>query len=145
MAEPAQTYENHRRFMPLHHFVAFPLLLGYLGFTVVEMVRGPGLSELFHLAFAVGVMVLFFTSRIMALTVQNRVIRLEMRLRLAQVLPDPLRGRIDELSMGQLVALRFASDAELPVLVERTLAGAFGSRDAIKREIRDWQPDRLRA
>ncbi len=145
MPEPAQNYENHRRFMPLHHFVAFPLLLLYLVFTVVELVRGPGVSELFHLAFAVGVMALFFTSRMMVLTVQNRIIRLEMRLRLERILPEPLRGRIEALSVGQLVALRFASDAELPDLVEQTLGGALDSRDAIKRAIREWQPDRLRA
>jgi hypothetical protein len=145
VTEPVQSYASHRRFAPLHHFVAFPLILLYLGFAVVELVRRPGISEAFHLAFALGVMALFFSTRVMTLTVQNRVIRLEMQLRLARVLPDELRGRIGELSVGQLVALRFASDAELPDLVARTLAGSFGSRDAIKREIRDWQPDRVRA
>jgi hypothetical protein len=145
VTEPVQSYANHRRFAPLHHFVAFPLILLYLGFAAVELVRRPGVSEAFHLAFALGVVALFFSTRVMTLTVQNRVIRLEMQLRLARVLPDELRGRIGELSVGQLVALRFASDAELPDLVARILAGALGSRDAIKREIRDWQPDRVRA
>ena len=85
-----------------------------------------------------------FVSRTMALTVQNRVIRLEMRLRLKEVLPAALAVRIKELSVRQLIALRFAGDAELPALVERTLKGEFEKPRDIKRAITDWQPDHLR-
>jgi hypothetical protein len=140
-----QDYASHRRLNPLHHFVATPLVLAYLVFTVVELVRGPSVAAVLHVVFALGVLALAVSTRLMALTVQDRVIRLEMRLRLREVLPAPLAGRLHELSGRHLVALRFASDEELPGLVERVLDGDLASGDAIKREIRDWQPDHLRA
>jgi hypothetical protein len=76
--------------------------------------------------------------------VQNRLIRLEMRLRLREVLPAPLAARIPELTVRQLIALRFAGDAELPALVERTLKGDFAKPRDIKRAVTDWQADYLR-
>jgi hypothetical protein len=81
----------------------------------------------------------------MAVRVQDRVIRLEMRLRLAAVLPDDLRARIPTLATRHLVALRFASDAELPGLVRQVLAGSLTDQKAIKKAIVDWQADHLRA
>jgi hypothetical protein len=80
-----------------------------------------------------------------ALAVQDRVIRLEMQLRLQNLLPADLRPRIPEFTVSQLVALRFASDAELPDLARKTLAENLRERKAIKQLIRDWQPDNLRA
>jgi len=88
---------------------------------------------------------MFFFARIFALKVQDRVIRLEMRMRLQQVLPPDLRGRIPEFAVGQLVALRFAGDAELPELARKVLDEKLTDRSAIKKMIRDWQPDELRA
>jgi hypothetical protein len=73
------------------------------------------------------------------------VIRLEMRLRMHETLPEDLRRRSHELTRQQLVALRFASDAELPELVREILAGTLPTQKAIKQRIRDWQPDYLRA
>ena len=140
-----QDYASHRRMNPLHHFVATPLVLAYLVFTVVELVRGPSVAAVLHLVFALGVLALAVSTRLMALTVQDRVIRLEMRLRLREVLMPPLAARIHEIRPNHLVALRFAADEELPGLVERVLDGTLNSGDAIKREIRDWQPDHLRA
>jgi hypothetical protein len=87
----------------------------------------------------------FFHARGMVLTVQDRVIRLEMRLRLDRLLPDDLRGRIGEFSVDQLIALRFASDAELADLARRVLDERLADRKAIKRLVRDWQGDFLRA
>ena len=84
-------------------------------------------------------------ARLFSLTVQDRVIRLEMRLRLAQVLPAELRGRIVEFTPAQLVGLRFASDAELPELARKVLEGKIAERKAIKSMVRDWQADELRA
>ena len=73
------------------------------------------------------------------------MIRLKMRLRMQQILPDELRPRIPEFNVSQLVALRFASDAELPVLAKKVLDDKLNDRKAIKKMIRDWQPDLLRA
>jgi hypothetical protein len=81
----------------------------------------------------------------MALTVQDRLIRLEMRLRLRDVLPADLQPRISELTARQLVGLRFASDAELPELVRRVLTGSLGSTADIKKAVTHWQGDYLRA
>ena len=94
---------------------------------------------------ALALLVLAFSARIMALTVQDRVIRLEMQLRMQQVLPADLRARIPEFSTSQLVALRFASDGELPELAQKVLQDKLTDRTTIKKMIRDWQPDVLRA
>jgi hypothetical protein len=81
----------------------------------------------------------------MALTVQDRLIRLEMRLRLQQVLPPELVARVGEIERPQFVALRFASDAELPDLVREVLTGKLATQRAIKERVRSWQPDYFRA
>ncbi len=140
-----QSFSNHARYLPIFHFVASPitgLAFVHLAWVAITDPTPRHIGDaVLMLAIACGV----FASRIMALTVQNRVIRLEMRLRLKEVLPAALQPRIRELSVRQLVALRFASDAELPALVERTLAGEFAKPKDIKRAITDWQPDHLRA
>jgi len=89
--------------------------------------------------------IMFLLARVFALTVQDRVIRLEMRLRLRELLPPDLQPRIHELTRHQLVALRFASDVELPVLTRRVLDEHLDDRKAIKQLIQSWQADHLRA
>jgi hypothetical protein len=79
-----------------------------------------------------------------AVTVQNRIVRLETRLRLERVLPPDLAGRVMELTLPQLVGLRFASDAELPDLVRKVLADHLATADEIKRLVKVWQADHLR-
>jgi hypothetical protein len=143
--EKTQNFENHAKFFPLFHFVAGPLLLINLVWAIVRMVRvfsGPNLQSLI---LAIGVVALSFAARAMALAVQDRVIRLEMRVRMAHVLPADLRQRIPEFTVSQLVALRFASDAELPELSRKVLQEKLSNRTAIKKLIRDWQPDFVRA
>lgn len=140
-----QSFSNHARYLPIYHFIASPITgLAFLHLAWVAL-RDPSPRHIGDaiLMFAITCGVL--SSRLMALTVQNRVIRLEMRLRLKELLPAALQPRIRELTVRQLVALRFASDAELPGLVERTLAGEFAKPVDIKRAIKDWQPDYLRA
>jgi len=88
---------------------------------------------------------LFVNARESTLAVQNRVIRLEMRLRLAGLLPSDLQARIPEFTLGQLISLRFASDAELPALARKVLDEKMNDRKAIKQLIKDWQADWLRA
>ena len=141
---PPQNYANHRRFVPLYHFVLFGVLVINLLWSVIRAVRQLSFDTVWGIVMALALLGISFYMRIFALTVQDRVIRLEMRLRLKKVLPDDLRVRILELSPGQLIALRFASDTELPDLVREVLANDIQDRDVIKRKVRDWQADRLR-
>ena len=139
-----QSFKNHARWLPLYHYAASPIAALYLGYTFIHVwqqpTNGNAITAFAALALGCGI----WASRVMALTVQNRVIRLEMRLKLKELLPAPLVTRIGELTVRQLVALRFASDAELPQLVERVLAKEFPKSRDIKRAIRDWQGDYLR-
>jgi len=140
-----QTFENHQKYNPLYHFIASPLLFLYLSFTAVQLLRTPSWAQALHFGFAFGVLALSAASRLTVLTVQDRIIRLEMQLRLERVLPPELVARMNELDLRQLISLRFASDSELPDLVQRTLDGEFTSSKAIKKAIRSWQADHLRA
>ena len=98
-----------------------------------------------NLLVAIALVMLALTLRTQILTVQDRVIRNEMRLRLAQVLPADLAGQVARLERKQLVALRFASDAELPALVRDVLAGSLTATKDIKMRVKEWQADTLRA
>jgi hypothetical protein len=140
-----QNFENHARFLPPFHFFVAPVLLINVIWCAVRAVRAFSPWAVMALLVALALLVLAFVSRIMALTVQDRVIRLEMRLRMQQELPAELRARIPEFSTSQLVALRFASDGELPDLARKVLQDHLTDRKAIKKIIRDWQPDFLRA
>ena len=145
MAHAPQTYKNHTRFLPPLHFFVLPVLL----LNVFDHIRGlwgaPTLSSLWALLIALALLMLALLARVQALTVQDRVIRLEMRLRMQELLPADLKARIGELTPRQLVSLRFASDAELAELVREVLAGKLNSPKAIKTRVRDWQADWLRA
>jgi hypothetical protein len=146
MANETQNYGNHRRTFPLFHFVASPLLAIYLLYTIYTLVRAPSLATIMGVVLAAGVVALAFASRLMALTVQNRVIRLEMTLRLARVLgPVAAADALAGLPLGRLIALRFASDAELPGLIARVLSRELSTSAQVKEAIREWQPDLLRA
>jgi hypothetical protein len=142
---PTQNYATHRRFMPLYHFVAIPILAVNLVVAIYAFYRVPGWITGWGIVLALGLVAGFLAVRVSTLIVQNRVIRLELMMRLAHVLPAETRNRMSELKLGQMVGLRFASDAELPVLVERCLSGDLKSAEQIKREIKDWQPDYVRA
>jgi hypothetical protein len=109
------------------------------------MIRSFSADSVIALLTAVGLLLLWYYTRIFPLAVQNRVIRLEMQLRMQQVLPPDLRPRVTEFTVGQLIALRFASDAELPALARRVLDEKLTDRKAIKKMIQNWQPDFLRA
>ena len=143
MPQPEQNLKNHARFDPMFHGFLFVGAVILLGATIYGLVRRPdglGVMRLFAVLWAI---VLMFKTRLYALKVQDRVIRLEERLRLTQLLPDSMRARIGELSEGQLIALRFASDAEVAGLVQQTLDGNW-DRKQIKSAIKNWRPDYLR-
>jgi hypothetical protein len=136
-----QTFVNHAKIEPLYHVVAFGVLLVNLGYAALQLWRGPGFGTGVQLALAIALLILFLEMRVFSIAVQDRVIRLEERLRLERLLPPELRARIPELATAQLVALRFASDGELAELVRGVLAEKLTDRRAIKQRIREWRPD----
>ncbi len=144
-ATRTQTYANHRRFFALYHYIALPIVALNVVYTAFLAFRSPNASTIWSFVFAIGVASGVLAARTMVLIVQNRVIRLEQRLRLVALLPDRLRGRIVELNLSQLIGLRFASDAELASLVERCLAGELKNGEDVKKAITSWQADFLRA
>lgn len=144
-ARAPQSYATHRNFPGIYFRVAVPLVLVALALGVTVLWRERSLAGLALVAGALAAFGALAAARVMANTVQDRVIRLEMRLRLRELLPAELHPRINELTRGQLVGLRFAGDRELPELVTRCLSGELKGAEAVKREVRDWQPDFLRA
>jgi len=145
MPEEIQTFEHHAKIVTGYHRVLLPIFAINLIWCVYRVFRAFSAESVISLLLAAAFILLSFYARIFALTVQDRVIRLEMKLRLEQVLPAELHPRIHELAVGQFVALRFASDEELPELVKKVLDEHLTDRKAIKKMIRNWQPDFLRA
>ncbi len=142
-----QTYANHTRFDPSFHFFLLPVFGLGLVLSVIHFfahLHESDSRDNFHAALlillAIASLALVFKIRLYSLKVQDRVIRLEERLRLMQLLPEPLRARIPELTEDQLCGLRFASDAELPKLAERALNEKLSRKD-IKAAIQNWRPD----
>jgi hypothetical protein len=140
-----QNYRNHVRFFPPYHFFVLPVLLVNVFVVGRHAWSAPSFDTVFGLVVALALSMTALTARLMALTVQDRVIRLEMGIRLRQVLPADLHGRIKDLTRKQLLALRFGSDADLVALVPEVLAGRLTEQKAIKLKITDWQGDYLRA
>ena len=140
-----QTFENHARWVPAYHFGISAILLANLVTAIAQLVRNPSWLTVLGVLMAVALFGMFWYVRAFALRVQDRVIRLEMRLRLRGLLPADLQPRIPDLSPGQLIALRFASDEELPALVRDVLEKRVTGGSEIKRRIRNWQADELRA
>ena len=139
-----QSYQNHvRRIPPLYWAVALAILADAL-WALWLLIRLPSIGTALGLATALALGGTLYFARINALTVQNRVIRLEERLRLERLLPDDLEPRIPELSPAQLVALRFASDAELADLTRQVLDGPITEKSEIKQRIKSWRADWLR-
>ena len=145
MAETGQTYSSHVRFFPMFHFFAFPVLAINMLIALWGVVRAPSLAAVWAFVVAAALAALALASRVMAVSVQDRVIRLEMRLRLRELLPPDLRPRVMELTRQQLICLRFASDAELPDLVRQVLSGSLKTNAEIKKAVKQWQGDYLRA
>jgi hypothetical protein len=145
MADAVQSYKKHARLLPAFHFFVIPVLLVNLINEIRHLWSDPTWHFVFQVVFAAALLTAAFLSRTQALTVQDRVIRLEMRLRLRGILPPDLQLNIDTLTHRQLVALRFASDAEMAELVRDVLAGKLTTGKDIKTRIKAWQGDWLRA
>ncbi len=140
MERMPQTYANHVKYDPPFHFFLVPVAAINVIVAVVYLFRFPSLGSGWFVVLSLAFLVTVGRMRYYGTRVQDRIIRLEERLRLAQVLPDSLRPRIGELSDKQLVGLRFASDSELPALVQRALNEKLSSND-IKKAVTNWRPD----
>lgn len=137
---PQQTYKNHARLDPWFHVFLFAAVVAGIAEAVIRLWKEPGFWGVIHLLYALAALVAVTLIRVYALRVQDRVIRLEERLRMQAVLPDSLRPRINDLTVRQLVALRFAPDSELAGLVEQALTSNLGAQE-IKKSIRAWRAD----
>lgn len=144
MSDPVQSFEKHAKVVPLYHhwataFLVVPTL--YFGFLTITSFS---VSNLMTFIFAVGVVLAAFFTRAFPLGVQDRVIRLEERLRMERILPDDLHSRVQEIGTDQVIALRFASDEELAELVRRVLDGELTEQKAIKAAVKSWRADHQR-
>ena len=135
-----QTYANHAKLVPLFHYVALPLLALNLVLALAGLLDGIALEALNRVGVAVALVLVGLFSRVNALKAQDRVIRLEERLRMERLLPDDLKPRIDDVSTAQCVALRFAGDEELPALTRRALDDN-ADQKTIKQAIKSWRAD----
>ena len=143
---PEQSFHHHTRWVPPFHFFVMPMLTIHFGWSIYRWrASGFSIDGLEYVLFAAALLVLMVEARLFSLRVQDRVIRLEERLRCERLLPADLQPRIAELTVSQFVSMRFASDAELPTLVRKVLDEKLTQRKAIKQLIKDWRPDYLRA
>ena len=142
--DSVQTYTNHARFLVPWHFFAIPILTTNAIVQLVRLVRAPSLLNLWAVVVAIALVTALILARWMPLRVQDRVIRLEETLRLMRLLPDRFRD-IERLTRDQVIGIRFASDAEVPHLFDRIMAGELTTRADIKRAVQHWRPDHLRA
>ena len=143
--EKAQNFENHTRVVPAYHMFVFAVFVINFVWRLVQLKNGITFGSIMNVLLGAAFLVLFFYTRMFPVTVQDRVIRLEMRLRLERLLPPDLRSRIPELTLPQLISLRFAGDDELPALARQVLDERLDDRKSIKRRIKNWQADFLRA
>ena len=139
----SQSYANHARTDPAFHFVLLALVVASFIMSISLFVRHPGFEHGLLVLLSFALLLNSFITRTYSLKVQDRVIRLEERLRLSMLLPEAVKPRIPELTVSQLVALRFASDAELPALAVRALDEGLTNKQ-IKTSIQSWRPDTFR-
>jgi hypothetical protein len=140
-----QNFANHTRYLPFYHYFVLPVLAANAFIKLWALTTSFSASAVWNAIVAIAIALIGFAARVMALTVQDRLIRLEETIRLQRVLPAELRDVIPRLRRGQFVALRFAPDAELTDLVRRVQSGELSDSKAIKRAIQSWRPDELRA
>ncbi len=140
-----QSYKNHTQVVPLFHYGVFLILLVNFFWSAYGLAQGVTAGTAVGLLLSVGLILMALSLRGQTITVQDRIIRLEMRLRMRDLLPHDLAMRAAGLPVKQLVALRFASDAELEGLVRDVLDGRLADGKSIKQAVKQWQGDYLRA
>jgi Family of unknown function (DUF6526) len=141
-----QNFSNHVRFVPPYHFFAIPVFVINFVWSLFRLKQLEfSFAGIFGVILAAALLVLVFEARLFALAVQDRLIRLEERLRYERVLPPDMQARTGELTINQIVSLRFACDAELPALARKVLDEKLTERKAIKKLVKNWKPDYQRA
>ncbi|HMQ04608.1 MAG TPA: DUF6526 family protein [Pyrinomonadaceae bacterium] len=140
-----QNYQNHTRWNVFVHFVISPLLAILVIWAFVCVIMEFDWYRVQFFLLAVAALLISLASRTQVLSVQNRIIRLEERLRYKEVLQPDLATRAADLPVRIMIALRFASDEELPDLVQRVLSGELKTSKEIKMAVKNWRADHLRA
>jgi hypothetical protein len=138
-----QNFKNHGRIDPSFHFVLFGVLVLNVIFQTAYLIRYPRLHVAWTLVLSVAAFILFFKARLYPLKAQDRVIRLEERLRLQALAPAEWHAQIYKLSPDQLIGLRFAADDEVVELAKQALEHNL-NRKQIKERIKDWRADDFR-
>lgn len=141
---PVQSAANHARMVPGFHYVTGGFTIVYVVWSMWHAASTRSVDAHFQMLGGFGLLGTYWYTRAFPLKAQDRVIRLEEQLRLATLLPDDLRGRIKELSARQLIAIRFASDAEVPELVRWVLTDRVTDTKLIKQRIVSWREDNHR-
>ena len=139
-----QNFENHTRWHPAFHFFILPVMLINFFWAVVIFVKAPGWNSGWWIIVSLALLMLTTFVRTYSLKVQDRLIRLEEKLRYQQVLSPALAQQINALTPGQIVALRFAADEELEELVSAVTAGKFVKTKELKQAIKHWRADHFR-
>jgi len=144
MADTQQSYANHTRWHPPFHFFVLPVMLINFVWAIVECVKNPGRNQAWWIVVSLALVVMAFLVRTNALKAQDRIIRLEERLRYQQLLPAEMAQQCGSLGIGSTIALRFASDEELEDLIREVLGGRLTKSAEIKKAIKNWRGDTLR-
>jgi len=144
MAQETQSFANHTRWHPPFHFVLSPIMLLHFVYTAYQLYLTPDFAHLEALLLAIGLVLLLLLVRINPLRAQDRLIRLEEQLRYQRVLPAELAARASQMPVRFIVALRFASDEELPELVKQVLEQKFAKPAEVKKAIKKWRGDYFR-
>ena len=144
MADTQQSYANHTRWHPPFHFFVIPVMLINVIWAIVVFVKAPDRNQGWWIVVSVALVVMAFLVRLNALKAQDRIIRLEERLRYQQLLPAELAQQCGSLPAGQMIALRFAADEELEGLIREVLANRLTKSSDIKKAIKNWRGDTFR-
>lgn len=144
MPENIQNYAKHTRWHVPYHFVLFPILFLHFIWCVIRLYKSPGFESAEALLLSFGLLLLMLIARVNPLKAQDRVIRLEERLRYERLLPADLAARASALPARFMIAMRFASDEELPELAQQAGDGRFAKPDDLKRAIKNWRADHFR-
>lgn len=140
----SQTFANHTRWQPPIHFFVLPVMLINVIWSIVQFVMSPGWNSGWWIVVSLALLVLTFFVRLNPLKAQDRIIRLEETIRYQQLLSPAVNQQAGALTPRQIIALRFAGDAELEELVSAVVAGKFARPKDIKRAIKNWRADTFR-